>query len=75
VNSCTSIPVTSTRPRVGSTSLAGMSTCKAVSVTAAIVARSTDPDITQAHVFLVFAALMAGSLPLMLLVPEHRGRW
>ena len=47
----------------------------AVSVTAAIVARSADPGITQAHVFLVFAALMAGALPLMLPVPEHRGRW
>ncbi len=47
----------------------------AVSVTAAIVARSTDPGIAQAHVFLVFAALMVGSLPLMLLVPEHRGAW
>jgi EmrB/QacA subfamily drug resistance transporter len=47
----------------------------AVSVTAAIVARSTDPGITQAHVFLVFAAITACSLPLMLLVPEHRGRW
>ena len=47
----------------------------AVSVTAAIVARSADPGITQAHVFLVFAALMAGALPLMLLVPGHRGRW
>jgi MFS family permease len=47
----------------------------AVSITAAIVARSTDPGLTQAHVFVVFAAIMAGSLPLILLVPEHRGRW
>jgi EmrB/QacA subfamily drug resistance transporter len=47
----------------------------AVSITSAIVARSTDPGITQAHVFLVFAAIMACSLPLMLVVPEHRGRW
>jgi len=47
----------------------------AVSITAAIVARSTDPGITQAHVFVVFAAIMFGSLPLVLLVPEHRGRW
>jgi EmrB/QacA subfamily drug resistance transporter len=47
----------------------------AVSITAAIVARSTDPGVTQAHVFLVFAALMACSLPLILRVPEHRGRW
>jgi EmrB/QacA subfamily drug resistance transporter len=47
----------------------------AVSITAAIVARSTNPGITQAHVFLVFAAITVCSLPLMLLVPEHRGRW
>ena len=47
----------------------------AVSITAAIVARSTDPGITQAHVFVVFAAIMFCSLPLVLLVPEHRGRW
>jgi EmrB/QacA subfamily drug resistance transporter len=47
----------------------------AVSITAAIVARSTNPGITQAHVFLFFAAITACSLPLMLLVPEHRGRW
>jgi EmrB/QacA subfamily drug resistance transporter len=47
----------------------------AVSITAAIVARSTNPGITQAHVFLVFAAITACSLPLMLRVPEHRGRW
>ena len=47
----------------------------AVSITAAIVARSTNPGITQAHVFVVFAAITVCSLPLMLLVPEHRGRW
>lgn len=47
----------------------------AVSITAAIVARSADPGIAQAHVFLVFAAIMLGTLPLILLVPEHRGRW
>jgi EmrB/QacA subfamily drug resistance transporter len=47
----------------------------AVSVTTAIVARSTDPGLTEAHVFAVFAALMAAALPLTLLVPEHRGRW
>jgi EmrB/QacA subfamily drug resistance transporter len=47
----------------------------AVSITAAIVARSSSPGITQAHVFLVFAAITACSLPLILLVPEHRGRW
>ncbi len=47
----------------------------AVSITAAIVARSADPGIAQAHVFLVFAAIILCSLPLVLLVPEHRGRW
>jgi MFS family permease len=47
----------------------------AVSITTAIVARSSDPGISQAHVFVVFAAIMVASLPLILLVPEHRGRW
>jgi EmrB/QacA subfamily drug resistance transporter len=47
----------------------------AVSVTAAIVARSADPGIAQAYVFLAFAAIMVCSLPLILLVPDHHGRW
>ncbi len=47
----------------------------AVSITAAIVARSADPGLAQAHVFLVFAAVLLGALPLVFLVPEHRGRW
>jgi EmrB/QacA subfamily drug resistance transporter len=47
----------------------------AVSITAAIVARSADPGIAQAHVFLAFAAIMVCSLPFILLVPDHRGRW
>jgi hypothetical protein len=47
----------------------------AVSVTSAILARSADPGLAQAHVFLMFAAIMAGTLPLILLVPERRGRW
>jgi EmrB/QacA subfamily drug resistance transporter len=47
----------------------------AVSVTAAIVARSADPGIAQAHVFVVFAVIMLSTLPLILLVPEHRGNW
>ncbi len=47
----------------------------AVSVTSAILARSADPGLAQAHVFLVFAAIMIGILPLILLVPDHRGRW
>jgi EmrB/QacA subfamily drug resistance transporter len=47
----------------------------AVSITAAIVARSADPGLAQAHVFLAFAVIMICSLPFILLVPEHRGRW
>ena len=47
----------------------------AVSVTAAIVARSSDPGIAQARTFLVFAAILLCSLPLVFLVPDHRGRW
>ena len=47
----------------------------AVSITAAIIARSSDPGLAQAHIFLVFAAILIGSLPLVLLVPDHRGRW
>jgi MFS family permease len=47
----------------------------AVSITAAIVARSSVPALAQAHTFLVFAAILLASLPLVVLVPEHRGRW
>jgi EmrB/QacA subfamily drug resistance transporter len=47
----------------------------AVSITAAIVARSADPGLAQAHIFVVFAAIMLCTLPLILLVPEHRGSW
>ncbi len=47
----------------------------AVSITAAILARSADPGLAQAHVFLVFAATLIVALPLVFLVPEHRGRW
>jgi EmrB/QacA subfamily drug resistance transporter len=47
----------------------------AVSITAATVARSADPGIAQAYVFLAFAAIIVCSLPLIRLVPDHRGRW
>jgi EmrB/QacA subfamily drug resistance transporter len=46
-----------------------------VSVTSAILARSADPGLAQAHVFLVFAIILVGVLPLILLVPDHRGNW
>ncbi len=47
----------------------------AVSITTAIVARSATPGLTQAHVFLVFAIIVIATIPLILRVPEHRGRW
>jgi MFS family permease len=47
----------------------------AVSVTTAVIARSAHPGLEQAHVFLVFAALLLLTLPLVRLVPEHRGGW
>lgn len=47
----------------------------AVSVTTAVVARSTHPGLDQAHVFIVFAILLLALLPLIKLVPDHHGNW
>jgi EmrB/QacA subfamily drug resistance transporter len=47
----------------------------AVSITAAIVARSADPGLAQAHVFFAFGLILLATIPLILLVPEHRGNW
>jgi EmrB/QacA subfamily drug resistance transporter len=47
----------------------------AVSVTTAILARSADPGVTQAWVFVVFAVILLLLVPLVRLVPEHRGGW
>lgn len=47
----------------------------AVSVTTAMLSRSDDPGITQAHVFVVFAILLLCVVPLVRLVPEHRASW
>jgi len=47
----------------------------AVAVTTALVARSADPGVMQARVFLVFAALLLLLLPLVVLVPDHHGNW
>src|ERR1700678_1057906 len=46
-----------------------------VSVTTAIIARSSHPGVDQAYVFLVFAGLLVLMLPLVKLVPEHHGTW
>jgi EmrB/QacA subfamily drug resistance transporter len=47
----------------------------AISVTTAIIARSSHPGVDQAYVFLVFAGLLVLMLPLVKLVPEHHGAW
>ena len=47
----------------------------AVSLTAAVLARSAHPSLAQAHIFVIFGLIMVAVLPLLLLVPEHRGRW
>lgn len=46
-----------------------------VSVTTAVLARSHDPGLAQAHVFLAFAVVLGCVLPLIRLVPDHRGTW
>lgn len=47
----------------------------AVAVTTAIIARSDQPGIVQAHIFVVFAALLLVMLPAIRLVPDHHGNW
>ncbi|HMH59482.1 MAG TPA: MFS transporter [Galbitalea sp.] len=47
-----------------------------VSITTAILASSTNPGETLSTVFIVFAAiLVCVVVPVVFLVPEHRGRW
>lgn len=47
----------------------------AVSISTAVLARSSDAGATQAYIFLVFAIMLVCITPLVRLVPEHRGRW
>jgi MFS family permease len=46
-----------------------------ISIVTAIIARSGDPGLTQAHVFYVLAAFIICLIPLVFLVPEHHGSW
>ena len=47
----------------------------AVSITSTIIAQSASPGQIQAVVFLVFALVLIGLLPVIARVPEHRGPW
>jgi hypothetical protein len=40
-----------------------------------IVGADAGVGLAQAHVFLVFAGILVLMLPLVRLVPEHRGNW
>jgi EmrB/QacA subfamily drug resistance transporter len=46
-----------------------------VSVSTAILARSARPGLATVDILLVLAALLVAVLPLVRLVPEHRGSW
>jgi EmrB/QacA subfamily drug resistance transporter len=46
-----------------------------VSITTALLARSSNPGITQAYLFLAEAALMLLMVGLVFVVPDHKGRW
>jgi EmrB/QacA subfamily drug resistance transporter len=47
----------------------------AVSVTTAILSRSSDTASAQAGAFLIFAFILVALIPLVFLVPNHRGGW
>jgi EmrB/QacA subfamily drug resistance transporter len=48
----------------------------AVSITTALIARSSHPGVAQAHVLVIFALLLLAILPLVWwLVPDHHGNW
>lgn len=47
----------------------------AVSITTAILTTSTNPAMTQAHAFVVLAALLLAAVPLIFTIPDHRGNW
>jgi EmrB/QacA subfamily drug resistance transporter len=46
-----------------------------VSITTALLARSSNPGMTQAYTFLAEAALVVLMIGLVFLVPDHKGRW
>lgn len=46
-----------------------------VSLTTSILAGSSNPGLAQAVVFVIFAATLIGTVPLLWLVPDHRGSW
>ena len=47
----------------------------AISVTTAVLARSGNPGLSQAYVFMVFGVLLLAAIPVIFRVPNHRGSW
>lgn len=47
----------------------------AVSITTAILARSSDPGLAQAYICGVYALIVLCVIPLVVYIPEHRGTW
>ena len=46
-----------------------------VSVATAVAARAADPGVALGRIFFVFALIVLATVPLVLLVPDHRGSW
>ena len=46
-----------------------------IEIATAILARSHDPGTTQAHIFLIQAAILPLMMCLAFFVPEHKGSW
>ncbi len=46
-----------------------------LAVAASFVARSSDPGHVQALMFIALAVVMLATIPVLLMVPEHRGAW
>ncbi|MCW2540999.1 MAG: transporter [Frankiales bacterium] len=47
----------------------------AVSISTAVVARSSDPGVMLGHVFGIFALILLVAVPMVWAVPEHHGGW
>jgi MFS family permease len=46
-----------------------------LAIASSVVARSSNPGLTQAAMFIALAAFLVLLIPLTFLVPEHRGTW
>jgi EmrB/QacA subfamily drug resistance transporter len=47
----------------------------AVSVTTAVITRTSVPGLAQAYVYAIFGLMLLAVVPLIVYIPEHRGTW